>query len=156
MQQRWWWGLCQVEAGRDAQRGRSLLLLCVLCLLLSSSSTATARRRLLLSTAAGTAEPGPWPAQALLPSGLAILVDRRGPRERPPTTYVGGRAISIRNIHVVGERHTGTNNLRMLLENCLLPNSSVTVKAGFGTGEGILHIGILQERMEHARRAGGL
>lgn len=66
----------------------------------------------------------------LLPSDL--LVDKRPASERPPVPLKG-----ITRIHVIGERHTGTNNLETLLKSCLLPNTtnSTNVWRRFNSGE---------------------
>lgn len=116
--------------------GSAMQLACVLLLVLQSITHAHARR-LLQSKAPKL---GPWTFPAVLPSAVLpdLVEDSRPLRDRPTQTNDRGQrpgASQIKTIQVVGERHTGTNGLRMLLENCLVPNSSITIKAGFGTGE---------------------
>ena len=64
--------------------------------------------------------------------GPAVIRSRPGSHPNPnPHTRCG---LLCRHIHIVGERHSGTNNLHLVLKSCLRPGS-VKLHTGFITGE---------------------
>ena len=63
----------------------------------------------------------PTAGPLVLPSDL--LEDKRPSDQRPQPAPPGNSFI----IHVIGERHSGTNNLETLMKACLRPNTTMVL-----------------------------